>query len=65
MQIILNGKPYRLEHVATVAELLTELELKGRLAVEVNRRIVPRSLFHEQKLAAGDNVEIVNAIGGG
>lgn len=66
MEIILNGKPYRLSEEATVADLLDGLDLAGRrIALEVNEVIVPRSRYHEYRLAAGDRVEIVHAIGGG
>ena len=65
MQITLNGNPHHLDKVITVADLLAELELKGKLAVEINQQIIPRSLFREHKLTPGDKVEIVHAIGGG
>ncbi len=66
MEIILNGKPYRLSEEATVADLLEGLDLAGRrIALEVNEVIVPRSRYQEHRLAAGDRVEIVHAIGGG
>lgn len=65
MQIILNGSPHKLDKAITVSELLADLELNGRLAVEINQQIIPRSLFNERKLNQGDNVEIVHAIGGG
>ena len=65
MQIILNGNPHKLDKAITVADLLAEFELNGRLAVEINQQIIPRSLFNERKLNHGDNVEIVHAIGGG
>ncbi|HSH30874.1 MAG TPA: sulfur carrier protein ThiS [Thiohalobacter sp.] len=45
---------------------MEELGLNGqRLAVEVNREILPRSEFAEHRFQAGDRVEIVRAIGGG
>ncbi|MCK5499030.1 MAG: sulfur carrier protein ThiS, partial [Gammaproteobacteria bacterium] len=46
-------------------QLLSKLELSGRLAVEVNQHIIPRSLFSTYEIESGDNVEIVEAIGGG
>lgn len=65
IQIILNGNPHNLGDTTTVAELVGELQLKGRLAIEINQHIVPRSKFGDYKLKAGDRVEIVHAIGGG
>ena len=65
MQIILNGQPRNISKIATVQGLLDELQLTGRLAVEINAQIVPRSLFQSHKINAGDVIEIVRAIGGG
>ena len=36
-----------------------------RVAVELNRSVVPKSLHATQALAEGDRVEIIQAIGGG
>ena len=50
----------------TIADLLEQLEIRGRrLAVEVNREIVPKGEHETFKLKDGDRVEIVHAIGGG
>jgi thiamine biosynthesis protein ThiS len=65
MQIQLNGKTLSIDNIATVQDLLDELQLTGRLAVEVNHRIVPRSRFVSHEIKSGDTIEIVNAIGGG
>jgi len=51
---------------ANVAELLDALELSGkRVAVEKNGEIVPRSRYADTRLAEGDALEIVVAVGGG
>lgn len=67
MQIILNGEPFVLHSTPpTVTALVTQLELQQRrIAVEVNREIIPRSAHDQHELQAGDQVEIVHAIGGG
>jgi sulfur carrier protein len=65
MQIILNGKSYNISNDITVDDLLRELDLEGRLAVEINKQIIPRSLFGLHKIYPGDKVEIVRAVGGG
>jgi sulfur carrier protein len=66
MDITLNGEARRFDTPLTVAALLA---LTGygerRVAVEVNREIVPRSEHATRVLAAGDRVEIVRALGGG
>ncbi|HCJ29103.1 MAG TPA: sulfur carrier protein ThiS [Pseudomonas sp.] len=66
MHIQLNGERYELPDGQSVADLLQRLELTGRrLAVELNRDIVPRSQHAATVLAEGDQVEVVHAIGGG
>ncbi|HET7932312.1 MAG TPA: sulfur carrier protein ThiS [Rhodanobacteraceae bacterium] len=66
MQIYLNGQAHECAAAATVAALLEASGYAGRrVAVEVNREIVPRSLHAQHALHEGDRVEIVQAIGGG
>ncbi len=66
MNIIVNGESQSLESDASLGQLLVMLELDGkRIAVEVNRDIVPRGDYDSFKLSDNDTVEIVNAIGGG
>lgn len=65
IHIQLNGQPHTLSG-ATVADLLDELGHAGRrVAVEVNRSIVPKSRHADHALAEGDAVELVHALGGG
>ena len=66
MNVTINGETRRLEPDTSLQTLLAMLDLEGkRLAVEVNRDIVPRSRFAEFKLSDNDMIEIVQAIGGG
>lgn len=65
MRVLVNGEARVLAGTATVAELLDRLGLRGRLAVELNHRLLPRSRWPEQPLAEGDRIEVVRAIGGG
>jgi len=66
MQIQVNGEPRRFDRSVTVAQLLAELGLaERRVAVEVNREIVPRSEHARHTLRDADRVEVVIAIGGG
>ena len=66
MEILLNGQTLRLQAPVSLAELL---EQQGyalrRVAVEVNRSIVPKSQHGLHMLREGDKVEIVHALGGG
>ncbi len=66
MKILVNGEPREIADEATAQELIRVLGLEGRrLAMEINREIVPRSRYPEHRLRPGDRVEIVHAIGGG
>lgn len=66
MKIVVNGQERALGAPVTVASLLAELGMTGkRVAVEVNREIVPRSRHAEHCLSDNDRVEVVVAIGGG
>lgn len=66
MRILLNGQPCDIADDASVAALLaTTVYAQRRVAVEVNREIVPKSQHAQRTLRAGDHVEIVQAMGGG
>ena len=66
MEITLNGEAKQLDGALTVAGLLAALELEPRkIAVERNLEIVPKSLYGEVALADGDQIEIVQFVGGG
>lgn len=66
MEIFLNGQSQTVDDQVTVGRLLEELlPNAGRVAVEVNEEIVPRTRHHEHLLYPGDRVEVVQAIGGG
>lgn len=66
MQISLNGQPRHFDTAPTVAALLEIAGLaQRRVAVEINRQIVPKSSHAQHLLVDGDQVEIVHALGGG
>lgn len=66
MKVLVNGQPHECATGATIAALLEETgHGQRRVAVEVNREIVPRSRHHDYALSEGDQIEIVHAIGGG
>ena len=65
-QIIINGQPEALATDMTVQALLEARALAGkRVAVERNGEIVPKGQHAEVRLADGDRLEIVVAVGGG
>ena len=66
MQIILNGSVTEIPNKLSAAGLIEHLELGDkRLAMEINREIIPRSQYEHTALQPHDNVEIVHAIGDG
>ena len=66
MKIVLNGAEREFNApLSVLALLVVEGLAERRVAVEVNREIVPRSAQALRVLAQGDRVEIVHALGGG
>lgn len=66
MQIVLNGAARECAPATTISTLLADSGYaERRVAVEVNREIVPRSLHDRYALSEGDRVEIIHAVGGG
>src|SRR5213592_3591184 len=65
-EVTINGQPHSLPQTLSLAELLQRLGYASpRVAVEVNREVVPRPRHAEHLLRAGDAVEIVTLVGGG
>ena len=66
MKITLNGDPFELTAPLSVSELLEQLRIDARrVAVEHNLIVIKRAANHTTRLAEGDQVEIVNFVGGG
>jgi len=66
MQVQINGQWEDLPDAVSVAELLSARSLQPRrVAVELNRRIVPRLRYAETCLSNSDSLEIVTLVGGG
>jgi sulfur carrier protein len=63
--IVLNGAEQSIAAGSTVQDLLRGLGAKGRVAVALNRDVVPRSRFTSQRIVGGDRIEILEAVGGG
>ncbi|NND45564.1 MAG: sulfur carrier protein ThiS [Xanthomonadales bacterium] len=66
IEITVNGEALSVKPDLDIPGLLQQLGLaEKRVAVELNREIIPRSQHSETALSQGDAVEIVHAIGGG
>lgn len=66
LDVTINGEEQALEPGLSLADLLVTLGItKGKVAIERNLEIVPRSLYSETMVEEGDRLEIVHFIGGG
>jgi thiamine biosynthesis protein ThiS len=66
MRLTINGADREFSSVPTLAALLQQLEMKpDRVAVELNRELVPRAQWAATPLRDGDKLEIVHFVGGG
>ncbi len=66
MKITLNGDPFELDGGRTVSQLLAHLGIDARrVAVEHNLVVLKRGLFDTTEIHDGDQIEIVNFVGGG
>jgi thiamine biosynthesis protein ThiS len=64
--IRLNGDPYELPAPLSIAALLEALHIEPRrVAVEHNLAIIKRARYETTIVNEGDEVEIVNFVGGG
>ena len=66
MEITVNGDTLEVSENCTLSGLVEQLELAGKkIAIELNMEIIPKSLHSETRLQNKDNIEVVQAIGGG
>jgi sulfur carrier protein len=64
--IDLNGEPHAIDGDPGLEALLKKLDLRpNRVAVEINRTVVPKDDYARTILKAGDQVEVINFVGGG
>lgn len=66
MNILVNGELKEFSNNSVVADVVAELGLENkRIAVELNKEILPYDLYRSTALNDKDRLEIVQAIGGG
>ena len=66
MNIILNNTINEVHGNITIEELLLLKNIRSKyIAVEINKKIIPKSKYKEYHLSEDDKVEIITAIGGG
>ncbi len=66
MKLFINGAEREFAGVSSLSSLVEQLGMKpDRVAVELNREIVPRDRWSQVSLSEGDRLEIVHFVGGG
>jgi thiamine biosynthesis protein ThiS len=66
VKITLNGDPFEVSGPLTVSELLARLDIDARrVAVEHNLVVLKRGVFERTPVQDGDQIEVVNFVGGG
>ena len=66
MTITINGDARPLGKASTLAQLLDDLGVKtAKKAVELNGEIISPSAFTSTPVAANDQIEIIQFVGGG
>ena len=66
MTIILNGDPIDVAGPLTVSALLDQLGVDSRrVAIEHNLNVIKRASYDSTQIQEGDQIEIVNFVGGG
>ena len=65
MKLTINGEP-QVSSAETLGALVETLGMKpDRVAIELNREIIPRDQWPQTPLHDGDRLEIVHFVGGG
>jgi thiamine biosynthesis protein ThiS len=66
MILTINGQDREFESMTDLMCLLAQLGMKpDRVAVELNRELLPRDRWSTTQLTDGDKLEIVHFVGGG
>jgi sulfur carrier protein len=66
LSIVVNGEQRAAKPGEKVSDLLRDLGFEhGRVAIERNLEILPRSKWPETEVESGDRYEIVQFVGGG
>lgn len=65
MTVTLNGERREIADGLTVAVLVSQLRIRGRVAVELNGEVLRQAQHPEVTLRDGDTLEVVTFVGGG
>lgn len=66
MTLTINGQQREFSGITTLSELIANLGMKpDRVAIELNRELIPRDRWPATNISEGDQLEIVHFVGGG
>lgn len=66
MNIVLNGNVYQIAKDSTLLALITDLGIAHKaMAVAINTQVIKKPLWESCVLHEGDEVEILDFVGGG
>ena len=66
ISIYINGKKKLVNTDNNLLDILEKLNIKNNfVAIEVNKEVIPKSIYSSKKILDGDNIEILQMIGGG
>ncbi len=66
MQIIINGEKREIRDGTSLAELIKELGLEGKvMAAAINMQIIKQDKWDDTLLSDGDKIELLDFVGGG
>lgn len=64
--VLLNGKKYPLDTNCTLLKLIENLGITHKaMAVAINMQVIKKSLWESYVLQNGDEIEILDFVGGG
>ena len=64
--IYINSKKKLVNFDCSLLDILEEFNIESSfIAIEVNKEVVPKSKYSTKKILKGDNIEILQMIGGG
>lgn len=64
--IVLNGETYKLKSLCTLQSLIESLGIANKaMAIAVNTQVVKKASWESYMLKDGDEVEILDFVGGG
>ena len=65
MKVLINHIEHELPEGATLADAVRAWQPRGPFAAAVNMAFVPRTLYNDTQLNAGDRIELIAPVTGG